>query len=95
MSEFGEGMLGLRSKFAVALGDGDDVSILNQPALDRLQAVATAGIHKQKHEVSDICDMPFALADADGFDEDEVISRSLAQPHCGAQEFCALRNLFP
>lgn len=69
--------------FVLAVGfvDDQEVDHFQQAALDALQFVALAGGGESDERVGHVGDIGFALADADGFDENDVVAGGFAHEH--------------
>ena len=66
---------------AVVLGDYQDVRQLHDAALDALEVVSGSGDEQEHEDVHHGTDGGFRLADADGFNEDNVKARGFARDH--------------
>ena len=71
--------LGLLSPSALLMTMPSIISMM--PRLMPLEFVSGAGDHQQQEEVGHGADCGFALADADGFDDDVAVAGGLAQQH--------------
>ena len=72
---------GGHSAFAIGLVDGNHVGDFQHAFLQALQIVAGTGQHQHEKEIHHVGHTCFRLADADGFDKDDVKPGRLAQQH--------------
>ena len=85
-AELGLGELGAVDVVAVGFVDNDAVGHFHDAALDALKFVAGAGKLNEQEKVNHRVNGGFALAYADGFDENIIVARGLAE-HYGFARF--------
>ncbi len=66
---------------SVRLIDGNHVCQLQDSFFDALQLVACSGKHKHQEEINHVSYHRFALANSDGFDQNNVESSCFAKEH--------------
>ena len=70
---------------AVGLVDRDHVDQFQQPAFDALQIVTGTGQHQRQETIGHVGDHRFRLADADRFDQHDVVAGGFADQHALAR----------